>query len=141
MYALDELEKLYPGGLDESKVLLIHAGGFSKRLPNVSVTGKIFAVLPFGEPIYTMLEMKLASYIEFPSKMSPGVRCAPTTHHELSGCIHTRAHTHAHTHPHNHTHTHTHAHTRTHARTHHSTRAHARTHTHTHTRMHHSMRT
>jgi hypothetical protein len=73
MYALDELEKLYPGGLDESKVLLIHAGGFSKRLPNVSVTGKIFAVLPFGEPIYTMLEMKLASYIEFPSKMSPGV--------------------------------------------------------------------
>lgn len=31
------------------KVLLIHAGGFSKRLPIVSVIGKIFAALPFGK--------------------------------------------------------------------------------------------
>ena len=73
MFALGELEKLYPGSLEDSKVLLIHAGGFSKRLPNVSVTGKIFAVLPFGDPVFTMLEMKLASYIEFPSRMKPGV--------------------------------------------------------------------
>lgn len=77
MYALVELEKLYPKDLGESKVLLIHAGGFSKRLPNVSVTGKIFAVLPFGDPIFTMLEMKLASYIEFPARMSPGVSFFP----------------------------------------------------------------
>jgi fucose-1-phosphate guanylyltransferase len=53
-------------------VLLIHAGGFSKRLPNVSVIGKIFAALPFGTP-YSMLELKLASYIDFPKKMIPGV--------------------------------------------------------------------
>lgn len=74
MFALAKLEEICPDDLDKSKVLLIHAGGFSKRLPNVSVTGKIFAALPFGEPIYTMLEMKLASYIEFPSRMAPGVR-------------------------------------------------------------------
>ena len=55
------------------KILLIHAGGYSKRLPNVSVVGKIFAALPFGSPVYTMLEMKLAGYIDFPAKMSPGV--------------------------------------------------------------------
>jgi fucose-1-phosphate guanylyltransferase len=35
--------------------------------------GKIFAALPFGSPVYTMLEMKLAGYIDFPAKMSPGV--------------------------------------------------------------------
>jgi hypothetical protein len=34
-----------------AKVLLIHAGGFSKRLPNVSVIGKIFAALPLGNPV------------------------------------------------------------------------------------------
>lgn len=33
----------------EGCVLLIHAGGFSKRLPNVSVIGKIFAVVPLGK--------------------------------------------------------------------------------------------
>lgn len=73
MYALVQLEKQYPEGLDEKKVLLIHAGGFSTRLPNVSVTGKIFAALPFGDPIFTMLEMKLASYVDFPACMAPGV--------------------------------------------------------------------
>jgi fucose-1-phosphate guanylyltransferase len=81
-----ELEKLYPKDLGESKVLLIHAGGFSKRLPNVSVTGKIFAVLPFGDPIFTMLEMKLASYIEFPARMSPGVSFLPLSCTALLSC-------------------------------------------------------
>eukprot|EP00039_Didymoeca_costata_P004650 m.75247 g.75247 ORF g.75247 m.75247 type:complete len:428 (+) comp12491_c0_seq2:22-1305(+) len=73
MYALSKLEDIYGASLDEYKVLLIHAGGFSKRLPIVSVIGKIFAALPFGDPVYTMLETKLATYIDFPSKMKPGV--------------------------------------------------------------------
>ena len=30
------------------RVLLIHAGGYSKRLPHVSVVGKIFTALPLG---------------------------------------------------------------------------------------------
>jgi len=73
MFALTKLEELEGTKLDQAKVLLIHAGGFSKRLPNVSVIGKIFAALPLGDPVYTMLEMKIASYIDFPEKMSPGV--------------------------------------------------------------------
>lgn len=73
LHALEQLEAVHGPELDSLKVLLIHAGGYSKRLPNVSVVGKIFTALPFGNPVYTMLEMKLASYIEFPQKMSPGV--------------------------------------------------------------------
>eukprot|EP00048_Salpingoeca_helianthica_P023314 m.23572 g.23572 ORF g.23572 m.23572 type:complete len:566 (+) comp8538_c0_seq1:82-1779(+) len=71
--ALEWLENTYGAQLDAFKVLLLHAGGFSKRLPNVSVVGKIFAVLPLGEPVYSMLEIKLATYIDFPANMSPGV--------------------------------------------------------------------
>jgi hypothetical protein len=90
-----------PRVLPAVRVLLIHAGGYSKRLPNVSVIGKIFATLPLGtlpshagvhlqlpvprgphglgtpgEPLYQMLEAKLAMYIDFPAQMAPGVRAA-----------------------------------------------------------------
>ncbi|XP_016072294.1 PREDICTED: fucose-1-phosphate guanylyltransferase isoform X2 [Miniopterus natalensis] len=58
--ALRHLEKLY-------------GGGYSQRLPNASALGKIFTALPFGNPIYQMLELKLAMYIDFPSHMNPGI--------------------------------------------------------------------
>ncbi|KAM6264480.1 fucose-1-phosphate guanylyltransferase isoform 2-T2 [Spheniscus humboldti] len=48
-------------------------GGYSRRLPNASALGKIFTALPFGDPIYQMLELKLAMYIDFPSHMKPGI--------------------------------------------------------------------
>lgn len=87
MFALTELERLHSEAvLDNAKVLLIHAGGYSKRLPNVSVTGKIFAALPFGDPVFTMLEMKLASYIDFPEKMAPGVFVTCADDIELLDC-------------------------------------------------------
>ncbi|KAE9412320.1 hypothetical protein Angca_004667 [Angiostrongylus cantonensis] len=41
------------------KVLLIHSGGLSQRIPHLSVFGKIFATLPNGS---TLLEMKLRTY-------------------------------------------------------------------------------
>ena len=56
-----------------AKILLLHAGGYSQRLPHVSVIGKIFMALPFGNPMYRMLEMLLIMYIDFPAKMNPGV--------------------------------------------------------------------
>lgn len=31
------------------KILIIHAGGFSQRLPNQSVLGKVFLTLPCGK--------------------------------------------------------------------------------------------
>ncbi|KAI6064261.1 Fucose-1-phosphate guanylyltransferase [Aix galericulata] len=44
-----------------------------QRLPNASALGKIFTALPLGDPVYQMLELKLAMYIDFPSHMKPGI--------------------------------------------------------------------
>ncbi|KAM5256410.1 fucose-1-phosphate guanylyltransferase [Ctenodactylus gundi] len=71
--ALRCLEKLYEDKWNSFTILLIHSGGYSQRLPNSSALGKIFTALPLGNPIYQMLELKLAMYIDFPSHMNPGV--------------------------------------------------------------------
>lgn len=71
--ALRYLEKLYGDKWNSFTILLIHSGGYSQRLPNASALGKIFTALPFGNPIYQMLELKLAMYIDFPSHMIPGI--------------------------------------------------------------------
>lgn len=48
-------------------------GGFSQRLPSASALGKIFTAMPLGDPLYQMLELKLAMYVDFPLHMKPGV--------------------------------------------------------------------
>ncbi|XP_069837545.1 fucose-1-phosphate guanylyltransferase isoform X2 [Dendropsophus ebraccatus] len=53
--------------------MVLVPGGYSQRLPNASALGKIFTALPFGNPVYQMLDLKLAIYIDFPSNMNPGV--------------------------------------------------------------------
>ncbi|XP_051867758.1 fucose-1-phosphate guanylyltransferase [Pristis pectinata] len=73
LHALLRLEELYGDQLDGFSVLLIHAGGYSQRLPSASALGKIFMALPLGEPVYQVLELKLAMYIDFPAHMKPGV--------------------------------------------------------------------
>ncbi|CAL8307714.1 unnamed protein product [Lota lota] len=78
LYVLQRLDSIYGKALGKFRVILIHAGGFSQRLPNASALGKIFTALPLGEPLYQMLELKLAMYVDFPSQMHPGllVTCA-----------------------------------------------------------------
>ncbi|XP_013403630.1 fucose-1-phosphate guanylyltransferase isoform X2 [Lingula anatina] len=71
--ALSELHKIYNQDLFDKKILMIHAGGQSQRLPSASVLGKIFSALPLGEPMYQLLELKLAMYLPVIEKMSPGV--------------------------------------------------------------------
>ncbi|XP_038649522.1 fucose-1-phosphate guanylyltransferase [Scyliorhinus canicula] len=73
LHALHRLEELYEDKLDSFNILLIHAGGYSQRLPSASALGKIFTALPLGIPVYQMLELKLAMYIDFPTHMKPGV--------------------------------------------------------------------
>lgn len=74
LHVLEQLEeKMSEDELNKAKVLLLHAGGYSQRLPHVSVLGKVFMALPFGDPMYRMLEMLLIMYIDFPAKMNPGV--------------------------------------------------------------------
>jgi fucose-1-phosphate guanylyltransferase len=53
LHAIEELEKgLGAEFLSQCKILMIHAGGFSQRLPSASVLGKIFTAVPYGK--YTM---------------------------------------------------------------------------------------
>lgn len=73
LYALQHLSDSFGKALSNLRVILIHAGGFSQRLPSASALGKIFMALPLGDPIYQMLELKLAMYVDFPSQMNPGV--------------------------------------------------------------------
>ncbi|XP_034387648.1 serine/threonine-protein kinase TNNI3K isoform X1 [Cyclopterus lumpus] len=73
LYALQQLDDIYGKALGGLRVLLIHAGGFSQRLPSASALGKLFTAVPLGDPLYQMLELKLAMYVEFPSQMKPGV--------------------------------------------------------------------
>ncbi|XP_063057537.1 fucose-1-phosphate guanylyltransferase [Engraulis encrasicolus] len=73
LYALQHLEEMYGKALSAFRVILIHAGGFSQRLPSASALGKIFTAVPCGEPLYQMLELKLAMYVDFPVHMKPGV--------------------------------------------------------------------
>ncbi|KAK6058757.1 hypothetical protein COOONC_03667 [Cooperia oncophora] len=55
------------------KVLLIHSGGLSQRLPHVSAFGKIFLTLPNG---ITALEAKLRTYQSLPTTLPPGLLVA-----------------------------------------------------------------
>ncbi|XP_032048102.1 fucose-1-phosphate guanylyltransferase [Aythya fuligula] len=73
LHVLQCLENLYGDKWTSFIVLLIHSGGYSQRLPNASALGKIFTALPLGDPVYQMLELKLAMYIDFPSHMKPGI--------------------------------------------------------------------
>ncbi|KAK5870149.1 hypothetical protein PBY51_024806 [Eleginops maclovinus] len=73
LYALQQLKDIYGKNLCRLRVILIHAGGFSQRLPSASALGKIFMAVPLGDPLYQMLELKLALYVDFPSQMKPGV--------------------------------------------------------------------
>ncbi|KAM9384098.1 fucose-1-phosphate guanylyltransferase isoform 3-T3 [Pholidichthys leucotaenia] len=60
LYALQQLSDIFGKTLDKLKIILIHAGGFSQRLPSASALGKIFMAVPLGDPVYQMLELKLA---------------------------------------------------------------------------------
>ncbi|NXF90705.1 FPGT guanylyltransferase, partial [Eubucco bourcierii] len=73
LHVLRCLEELYGDKWTSFTVLLIHSGGYSQRLPSASALGKIFTAVPLRDPVYQMLELKLAMYIDFPRQMAPGV--------------------------------------------------------------------
>ena len=52
MFVLSELHVRYGSRLAGLRVLLLHAGGLSQRLPSASVLGKLFTALPLGRPMY-----------------------------------------------------------------------------------------
>ncbi|XP_053398738.1 fucose-1-phosphate guanylyltransferase-like [Mercenaria mercenaria] len=71
--SLEALYEKFGEKLFEYRVLLIHAGGQSQRMPSASVLGKIFSPIPRGNPIYQMLDIKLAMFCPLILKMPKGV--------------------------------------------------------------------
>eukprot|EP01063_Lacrimia_lanifica_P027235 TRINITY_DN37_c0_g1_i1.p2 TRINITY_DN37_c0_g1~~TRINITY_DN37_c0_g1_i1.p2 ORF type:complete len:564 (+),score=334.12 TRINITY_DN37_c0_g1_i1:64-1755(+) len=77
LYVIRDLQARYGEEYKTKRVLLIHAGGYSKRLPNHSHCGKIFSLLPASAPgsaqaALTMLELKLATFAHIPEQMPAG---------------------------------------------------------------------
>ncbi|KAH3835218.1 fucose-1-phosphate guanylyltransferase-like [Dreissena polymorpha] len=72
--SLQFLYDLYSERLFDFRVLLIHAGGQSQRMPSASVLGKIFSPIPKGKhSMYEMLDIKLATFCPLIPKMCPGI--------------------------------------------------------------------
>jgi fucose-1-phosphate guanylyltransferase len=60
--------------LFKMKILLIHAGGYSQRMPTCTVLGKIFSPVACQSPfINDILDLKLAIYTPFSVNMQPGI--------------------------------------------------------------------
>ncbi|KAF9901091.1 hypothetical protein BX616_002385 [Lobosporangium transversale] len=61
--------------LENARVLLIHAGGYSTRLPHVSARGKIFTTLPQADSQQgiDVLDLKFVLYMHLLKDMPPGV--------------------------------------------------------------------
>ncbi|KAI6659402.1 hypothetical protein LOD99_10821 [Oopsacas minuta] len=76
MWVLDHLRNEF-GWKEVSKkrVMLIHAGGYSQRLPSLTAIGKLSISLPIGNgsEFYQVLEGLLISFLYFPMRMSSGV--------------------------------------------------------------------
>lgn len=70
---LEFLESEYGPEMYSMKILIIHAGGWSQRMPSATILGKVFSLLPYGSPPYQMLDLKLASYWPFVDRIEPGI--------------------------------------------------------------------
>lgn len=73
LLVLQKLLTIYGEKLFTFKILLIHAGGQSQRIPCHSVLGKLFVSLPLGKPMFQMLDLILAIYLPFIKEMDAGV--------------------------------------------------------------------
>lgn len=73
IHVLAELarEGMHPQALGDGRLLIIHAGGESRRMPAHTACGKVFAPIPGGPRSslpYTLLDAQLATYLELPSR-------------------------------------------------------------------------
>ncbi|KAG0271552.1 hypothetical protein BGZ95_000631 [Linnemannia exigua] len=70
------LQERFPSDmLSQARTLLIHAGGYSTRLPHVSARGKVFTTLPQADKPegIQVLSLKLVLYLHLLKSMPPGV--------------------------------------------------------------------
>ncbi|KAF2365311.1 L-fucokinase [Trinorchestia longiramus] len=88
LHCLRELQRAKGDAwLRSSKVLIIHSGGSSQRLPSYSAQGKIFAPMPVagltvGGEVPLMLDVKLALYLPLCRLLHSGVLIVGSDHIE-----------------------------------------------------------
>ena len=74
LHVIHQLYEKYGIKLFSMKILLIHAGGYSQRMPNCTVLGKIFSSIACqSKYINDFLDIKLAIYTPFSCGMQPGI--------------------------------------------------------------------
>uniref|UniRef100_L7M084 GDP-fucose pyrophosphorylase domain-containing protein n=1 Tax=Rhipicephalus pulchellus TaxID=72859 RepID=L7M084_RHIPC len=74
LHILERLHNMYGDEQHRMRILLIHTGGQSKRLPSHSALGKLFALLPISAATeFQMFDLKMAMYSPFLAKMKAGV--------------------------------------------------------------------
>lgn len=74
LHILEHLRNMYGEEQRRMRILLIHTGGQSKRLPSHSALGKLFAFLPISVATeFQMFDLKVAMYSPFLAKMKAGV--------------------------------------------------------------------
>jgi fucose-1-phosphate guanylyltransferase len=79
MHIISKLNHKFGGEIFGMKILLIHAGGYSQRMPSSSVLGKIFHPIPCESPLINdMFDMKLAFLTPFSIHMKPGIFISPS---------------------------------------------------------------
>ncbi|KAH9373805.1 hypothetical protein HPB48_007473 [Haemaphysalis longicornis] len=67
LHILEHLHDIYGEEQARMRILLIHTGGQSKRLPSHSVLGKLFAQLPIASAAeFQMFDLKMAMYSPVP---------------------------------------------------------------------------
>ena len=61
--------------LRKKRIMLVHAGGYSQRLPSLTAIGKLSISFPIGSgnELYQVLEGLMVSFYSFPMKMRSGV--------------------------------------------------------------------
>ena len=61
--------------VSKKRVMLMHAGGYSQRLPSLTAIGKLSISFPIGNgnEIYQVLEALMISYFTFPMRMKSGI--------------------------------------------------------------------
>ncbi|GBC01222.1 hypothetical protein RclHR1_00410049 [Rhizophagus clarus] len=78
LFAIKFLHDKYGSNLEQKKVLLIHSGGYSTRLPHVSILGKLFMKVPIGSDStrerdwLELFDLKLIIYIELIKHLKKG---------------------------------------------------------------------
>ena len=79
MHVLSKLKTTYGEAVKHWRILMLHAGGSSQRLPSATVPGKLFTPLPMGtDEMWQFFDLLLACFLPLLPRMRPGIFHSPS---------------------------------------------------------------